>query len=146
MTLYRFQTSGAVTSGEWVCWRRITPRRLRGPEDDVLPVLEELGIGFVPFSPLGAGLLAGQIDENTRFDPSDFRNHVPRFSQQARKANMVLVHAVQAEADRKGCYTSTDCPGIVVGTEAVDRSHPRHYQDLPPGREPSSCRCSVDGE
>jgi len=74
----------------------------RGPEDDVLLVLEELGIGFVPFSPLGAGFLAGQIDENTKFDPSDFRNHVPRFSPEARKANMVLVHAVQAAAQRKG--------------------------------------------
>ena len=74
----------------------------RGPEDDVLPVLEELGIGFVPFSPLGAGFLTGQIDENTKFDPTDFRNHVPRFSLEARKANMVLVHAVQAAAQRKG--------------------------------------------
>jgi len=74
----------------------------RGPEDDVLPVVEELGIGFVPFSPLGAGFLTGQIDENTKFDPTDFRNHVPRFSLEARKANMVLVHAVQAAAQRKG--------------------------------------------
>ena len=74
----------------------------RGPEDDVLPVVEELGIGFVPFSPLGAGFLTGQIDENTKFDPTDFRNHVPRFSLDARKANMVLVHAVQAAAQRKG--------------------------------------------
>jgi aryl-alcohol dehydrogenase-like predicted oxidoreductase len=74
----------------------------RDPEDDVLPALEELGIGFVPFSPLGAGFLTGQIDENTKFDPSDFRNHVPRFSPEARKANMLLVHAVQAAADRKG--------------------------------------------
>src|SRR6201996_1730504 len=74
----------------------------RGPEDDVLPALEELGIGFVPFSPLGAGFLTGQIDENTKFDPSDFRNHVPRFSPEARKANMALVHAVQAAARRKG--------------------------------------------
>ena len=74
----------------------------RGPENDVLPVLEELGIGFVPFSPLGAGFLTGQIDENTKFDPSDFRNHVPRFSPEARKANMMLVHAVQAAAQRKG--------------------------------------------
>src|ERR1700744_584999 len=73
----------------------------RGPEDDLLPVLEELGIGFVPFSPLGAGFLAGQIDENTKFDPSDFRNHVPRFSPEARKANMVLVRAVQTAAKRK---------------------------------------------
>ena len=74
----------------------------RGPEDELLPVLEELGIGFVPFSPLGAGFLTGQIDENTKFDPSDFRNHVPRFSPEARKANMVLVHAVKAAAERKG--------------------------------------------
>ena len=73
----------------------------RGPEDEVLPVLEELGIGFVPFSPLGAGFLTGQIDENTMFDASDFRNHVPRFSPEARKANMVLVHAVQAAAQEK---------------------------------------------
>ena len=74
----------------------------RGAEDEVLPALEELGIGFVPFSPLGAGFLTGQIDENTKFDPSDFRNHVPRFSPEARKANMALVRAVQAAAQRKG--------------------------------------------
>lgn len=74
----------------------------REPERTLLPTLEELGIGFVPFSPLGAGFLTGQIDEATRFDPTDFRNHVPRFSPEARKANMVLVHAVQATADRKG--------------------------------------------
>ena len=74
----------------------------RGPEDEILPALEELGIGFVPFSPLGAGFLTGQIDENTKFDPTDFRNHVPRFSPEARKANMVLVHAVQEAAKRRG--------------------------------------------
>lgn len=74
----------------------------REPERTLLPTLEELGIGFVPFSPLGAGFLTGQIDETTKFDPTDFRNHVPRFSPEARKANMVLVHAVQAAADRKG--------------------------------------------
>ena len=73
----------------------------RGPEDGLLQVLKELGIGFVPFSPLGAGFLTGQIDENTKFDVSDFRNHVPRFSPEARKANMALVHAVQAAATRK---------------------------------------------
>lgn len=74
----------------------------RGPEEELLPVLDELGIGFVPFSPLGAGFLTGQIDENTTFDPSDFRNLVPRFSPEARKANMVLVQAVKAAAARKG--------------------------------------------
>lgn len=73
----------------------------RGPEAELLPTLEELGIGFVPFSPLGAGFLTGQIDENTQFDPTDFRNMVPRFSPEARKANMALVHLVKAVAERK---------------------------------------------
>ena len=74
----------------------------RGPEAELLPALEELGIGFVPFSPLGAGFLTGKIDENTKFDPTDFRNMVPRFSPEARKANMALVHLVRAVAERKG--------------------------------------------
>lgn len=73
----------------------------RGPEQELLPVLEELGIGFVPFSPLGAGFLTGKIDENTQFDASDFRNFVPRFSVEARKANLVLVEVVKAVAQRK---------------------------------------------
>jgi len=73
----------------------------RGPEAELLPALEELGIGFVPFSPLGAGFLTGKIDEHTRFDPADFRNSVPRFSPQARKANMALVGIVKAVAERK---------------------------------------------
>src|SRR6266568_3535332 len=74
----------------------------RGPEADLLSVLDELGIGFVPFSPLGAGFLTGKINENTKFDPTDFRNIVPLFSPEARKANMALVGIVQAVADRKG--------------------------------------------
>jgi aryl-alcohol dehydrogenase-like predicted oxidoreductase len=74
----------------------------RGPEAELLPTLEELGIGFVPFSPLGAGFLTGKIDENTRFDPTDFRNLVPRFSPEARKANMALVDLVKSVADIKG--------------------------------------------
>jgi aryl-alcohol dehydrogenase-like predicted oxidoreductase len=73
----------------------------RGPESELLPALEELGIGFVPFSPLGAGFLTGKIDENTKFDATDFRNIVPRFSPQARKANMALVDLVKAVAGRK---------------------------------------------
>lgn len=74
----------------------------RGPEADLLPVLEELGIGFVPFSPLGAGFLTGKIDENTKFEQGDFRNLVPRFSTEARKANMALVRVANGVADRKG--------------------------------------------
>jgi aryl-alcohol dehydrogenase-like predicted oxidoreductase len=73
----------------------------RGPEAELLPALEELGIGFVPFSPLGAGFLTGKIDENTKFDPTDFRNMVPRFSPEARKANMVLVDLVKDVGKRK---------------------------------------------
>ncbi|MGD1107316.1 MAG: aldo/keto reductase [Terracidiphilus sp.] len=74
----------------------------RGPEAELLPALEELGIGFVPFSPLGAGFLTGKIDESTKFDSTDFRNLVPRFSPEARKANMLLVDLVRAVAERKG--------------------------------------------
>ena len=73
----------------------------RGPEAELLPALEELGIGFVPFSPLGAGFLTGKIDENTKFDASDFRNSVPRFSPEARKANFALVDLIRAVAARK---------------------------------------------
>jgi aryl-alcohol dehydrogenase-like predicted oxidoreductase len=73
----------------------------RGPEQELLPVLEELGIGFVPFSPLGAGFLTGKIDENTQFDASDFRNFVPRFSPESRKANMALVKVIETVAQRK---------------------------------------------
>src|SRR5215203_5306639 len=73
----------------------------RDPEAEVLPTLEELGIGFVPFSPLGKGFLTGKIDENTTFDPSDFRNIVPRFTPEARKANQALVDLLGEIAERK---------------------------------------------
>lgn len=83
----------ALQSEYSLWWRR--------PEEDVLPVCEELGIGFVPFSPLGRGFLTGKIDENTEFDSSDFRNIVPRFTPEARKANQVLVELVRRIAERK---------------------------------------------
>jgi len=73
----------------------------RGPETELLPVLEELGIGFVPFTPLGAGFLTGKIDENTKFDSTDFRNAVPRFTPEARKANFALVDAITVIAENK---------------------------------------------
>jgi aryl-alcohol dehydrogenase-like predicted oxidoreductase len=87
------QTVTAVQSEYSLFWR--------GPEAELLPLLEELGIGFVPFSPLGAGFLTGKIDENTKFDPTDFRNSVPRFSPEARKANFALVEVIKAVAERK---------------------------------------------
>src|SRR5215468_8269741 len=73
----------ALQSEYSLWWRR--------PEEEVLPALEELGIGFVPFSPLGKGFLAGKIDETTTFDSTDFRNVVPRFMPEARKANQALI-------------------------------------------------------
>jgi len=73
----------------------------REPEDEVLPTLEELGIGFVPFSPLGKGFLTGAIDDKTTFAKDDFRNVVPRFSEAARKANLALVDLLGTIAARK---------------------------------------------
>ncbi|HJP91164.1 MAG TPA: aldo/keto reductase [Pyrinomonadaceae bacterium] len=73
----------------------------RGPEQEVLPVLEELGIGFVPYSPLGRGFLTGKIDENTTFESSDFRNILPRFTPEARKANQAVVDLLGEIAERK---------------------------------------------
>ncbi len=73
----------------------------RGPEAEVLPTLEELGIGFVPYSPLGKGFLTGKITENTAFDSSDFRNTLPRFTPEARKVNQALVDLLARIAERK---------------------------------------------
>lgn len=73
----------------------------REPEAEIMPTLEELGIGFVPFSPLGKGFLTGAINENTQFDSTDFRNIVPRFSQEARKANQAMVDLLASIAQEK---------------------------------------------
>src|SRR4029450_7673067 len=83
----------ALQSEYSLWWRR--------PEDETFATLEELGIGFVPFSPLGRGFLTGKIDENTTFDSSDFRNIVPRFTPEARKANQVLVDLLRTIGERK---------------------------------------------
>ena len=74
----------------------------REPEKEVLPALEQLGIGFVPFSPLGKGFLTGKIDDKTTFDATDFRNVVPRFTEENRKANLAFVEWLKAFAARKG--------------------------------------------
>jgi aryl-alcohol dehydrogenase-like predicted oxidoreductase len=74
----------------------------REPEQEILPLLEELGIGFVPFSPLGRGFLTGKMDETTQFDSNDFRNSLPRFTPEAMKANRALVNLLGEVAQRKG--------------------------------------------
>jgi aryl-alcohol dehydrogenase-like predicted oxidoreductase len=73
----------------------------REPEQTVLPVVEELGIGFVPFSPLGRGFLTGAINDKTQFESNDFRNKLPRFTAQARQANQVVVDLLQRIASQK---------------------------------------------
>jgi aryl-alcohol dehydrogenase-like predicted oxidoreductase len=73
----------------------------REPEEEILPALEELGIGFVPFSPLGKGFLTGKINQETKFDKTDFRNVVPRFTPEARKANQAVVDLLSKVAERK---------------------------------------------
>jgi aryl-alcohol dehydrogenase-like predicted oxidoreductase len=88
------QPLAAVQSEYSLWWRK--------PEDELLPALEELGIGFVPFSPLGKGFLTGRIDEKTTFEKNDFRNIVPRFTPEARKANQALVDLLGQVAKRKG--------------------------------------------
>jgi aryl-alcohol dehydrogenase-like predicted oxidoreductase len=90
---HQVQPVTAVQSEYSLWWRR--------PEEEVLPALEKLGIGFVPFSPLGKGFLTGKITENTKFDSTDFRNIVPRFTPEARKANQVLVALLTNIAERK---------------------------------------------
>jgi aryl-alcohol dehydrogenase-like predicted oxidoreductase len=77
----------------------------REPEEEVLPMCEELGIGFVPFSPLGRGFLTGTIDRDTKFDPTDFRNALPRFAEESRAANEALVNLLHAIADDLGATT-----------------------------------------
>jgi aryl-alcohol dehydrogenase-like predicted oxidoreductase len=87
----------------------------RQPEQEVLPTCEELGIGFVPFSPLGRGFLTGKIDENTTFDKSDFRNIVPRFTPEARKANQALVDLLRRIAERKNATPAQIALGWLLG-------------------------------
>jgi aryl-alcohol dehydrogenase-like predicted oxidoreductase len=85
----------AALQSEYSLWTR-------EPEAEILPLLEELGIGFVPFSPLGRGFLTGKMDETTQFDSNDFRNSLPRFTPEARKANQALVDLLGQVAQQKG--------------------------------------------
>jgi aryl-alcohol dehydrogenase-like predicted oxidoreductase len=84
----------AALQNEYSIW-------FRRPEEEILPLVEELGIGFVPFSPLGRGFLTGKMDEHTRFDKEDFRNKLPRFAPEALKANQAMVDLLSDIGKRK---------------------------------------------
>ncbi len=100
----------------------------REPEDEILPTLEELGIGFVPFSPLGKGFLTGAINETTTFDKTDFRNIVPRFAPEARKANQDLVKISRRDRGAQEGDARANRARMVAHAEALDRSHSRHHK------------------
>jgi aryl-alcohol dehydrogenase-like predicted oxidoreductase len=114
----------AALQSEYSLWTR-------DPEDEIIPALEKLGIGLVPYSPLGKGFLTGKIDESTTFDASDYRNAIPRFSPEARKANQALVDLVRSVAGRHGAtpaqialaWLLAQKPWIVplFGTRTLDR-------------------------
>jgi aryl-alcohol dehydrogenase-like predicted oxidoreductase len=117
----------AVQSEYSLWWRR--------PEAEVLPTLEELGIGFVPYSPLGKGFLTGKVNENTTYDSSDFRNILPRFTPEAWKVNQTLVDLLSKIAAQKKGDTCPDRTRLAAGPKAVDRADPRHYETASPGRK-----------
>src|SRR5512137_218867 len=108
----------ALQSEYSLWWRR--------PEEDVLPALEELGIGFVPYSPLGRGFLTGKIDAHTAFDRSDFRNTLPRFTPEARQANGAGGCARQHCRRQEG-HPRADRPRLAAGPEALDRADSGHH-------------------
>ncbi len=126
----------AVQSEYSLWWRR--------PEEEVLPALEELGIGFVPFSPLGRGFLTGAITEDTAFDDNDFRNSVPRFTPEARKANQALVALLGEIAAPQAGDVGSDRDRLAPRAEAVDRADPGNDEAAPPGGEHRSGRRRAD--
>ena len=106
----------------------------REPEAEVLPTLEELGIGFVPFSPLGKGFLTGKISDDTKFDRPISATSFLASRRKHRKANQALVDLLGDRRTEEG-NTGADRARLAAGTEAVDRSHPRHHQAASPGRK-----------
>ena len=114
----------------------------------MIPTLEELGIGFVPYSPLGKGFLTGKIDENAKFDSSDFRSTLPRFTPDALKANQALIDLLAGIAEAEEGDTGSDRARVAAGPEAVDGTDPGHDQAAAPGREhrgryPSNSRPTI---
>ena len=108
----------------------------REPEAEILPVLEELGIGFVPFSPLGRGFLTGTVSASTEFSDGDIRAGLPRFTVEARQANQAVVDLVRRGRRRQGCHARPGRPRLAAGPEALDRPYPRHAPDRAARGEP----------
>ena len=98
----------------------------RDPEPSVLPTCAELGIGFVPFSPLGKGFLTGTVDATTRVREGDIRTTIPRFTAENRDANQALVAHVRALAEAQGRHARAGRTRVAARAAAVDRAHPRH--------------------
>ncbi len=108
----------------------------RRPEAEIIPLLEELGIGMVPYSPLGKGYLTGKISSTDDIGKSDFRSTLPRFQAEALSANQAVVDLLARIAADKNATPGPDCAGLAAGAEAVDRAHPRHHETASAGREP----------
>ncbi len=117
----------AVQSEYSLWWRR--------PEEEVLATCEELGIGFVPYSPLGKGFLTGTIDQTTTFTANDIRTIIPRFSEQARQVNQALVERVSGDRGAQGRHPRADRSGVVAGAKTVDSAHTGDPQIAPSRRE-----------
>ncbi len=111
----------------------------RKPEKEIIPTLEELGIGLVPFSPLGKGFLTGSSTRIASLTRTDIRSIIPRFTPEARKANQALVDCSVASPRQKR-YACADCACVAACAEAVDCPHPRHHQTPSARREPRSRR------
>lgn len=109
--------------GEYSLWTR-------EPEKEILPTLEELGIGFVPFSPLGKGFLTGKFNETTKFDSSDFRSIIPRLTQEAMKANQVLVDLLRKIAERKKATIAQIALAWLLDQKIMDCTNSRNNQNI----------------
>ena len=107
----------------------------RGPEEEVIPLCEELGIGFVPWSPLGVGFLTGAIDAKTRFADGDIRKVESRFSPENLPHNLALVELVEDVGRTEACHSRADRAGVADGAEALDRADPGHDTDGAHARE-----------
>ena len=128
----------AALQSEYSLW-------FREPEAEILPTLEELGIGFVPFSPLGKGFLTGKIDDSTTFDSTDFRNVVPRFTAENRKANLAFVEWLKAFAARKQATPAQIALAWILAQKPWMVPIPGTTKLPPPGREPRRRVGPVDG-